>query len=82
MARKSINWKNFVSTWEKSNSVREVAETLGIKASSVNNRAFQYLTKGIQLKKMRHGNIGIGHALDVDKINEYVISLQTANEEK
>ena len=50
---------DFITAWENSNSVKEVAEKTGLKVTSVQARASTYRSKhGILLKKMPRINNG------------------------
>lgn len=77
--KKNVSWQEFVTAWQNSNSVKEVAELLGAKPASIRTRATQYRKRGVQLKKMPRVK-QVHHKynkLDITAVNSYVEFLNT-----
>jgi hypothetical protein len=68
---------DFVTAWQTSGSVQEIADKLGIKSTSAGQRACQYRSQGIKLKKMPRGG---GARLNVDQANELIAQLSGEQE--
>lgn len=73
--RVRIDMVPFVTAWEGSNSVKEVAEKLGLKVTSVMARASKYRSEpfNIPLKGMQRGG---GAKLDVTAAKELMAKLR------
>lgn len=69
----NVPWEKFVTTWEESNSVDEVAIKLGMPREIVASRKSYYTGMGMQLKSMpRKGK----KKMDVDKANELIAKVR------
>lgn len=73
--RVRVEMESFVTAWEGSNNVKEVAEKLGIKVTSVMARASKYRSEpfNIPLKNMQRGG---GAKLDVVAAKELLAKLR------
>lgn len=73
------DFTSFITTWESSNSLQEVADKLGITPASAGQRASNYRREhGIDLKKMQRGG---GAKLDVSAAKELLAKLRTKTQE-
>ena len=61
MARPTV--QQFIETWEKSHSVSEVVDKMGLRKSTVQAKATQLRKLGIPLKKFK----GSRHRIDVEE---------------
>ena len=66
----AVSPEHFILTWQKSNSVAEVAETLGMPKPIVLARKSNYTALGIKLKKMPRKSTDRG--LDVNALNAMI----------
>jgi len=77
--RERVEAREFISAWQTSESVSEVAEKTGLQEGSCQTRAAKYRTQGIQLKHMPRGG---GSRLDIDDLNAFALSLVPQVEEE
>lgn len=71
--RVRVGGESFITAWESSNSVAEVAEKTGIKVTSIMARASKYRSQGIALKNMPRGG---GAKLNVGAMQELLVKLR------
>lgn len=67
-SKRQLKAENFVRTWQKSNSVQEVAAALGIQTQNAYVRARYYRKNGVVLKKL-DGEFD-SRKIDLDKLKK------------
>ncbi len=65
-SKRQLKAENFVRTWQKSNSVQEVAAALGITVAWARTRARLYKNRGVTLKELD----GESGKIDLDKLKK------------
>lgn len=70
----NVSNRQFVTTWQKADSVNAAAEALGMKPATASSRARRLRKAGVDLKKMSRGP----EAIDVSGLNELIMELETA----
>jgi len=68
----------FMTAWERSETVQEAADKLGITKASAGQRASTCRSKGLPLKKMKRG--GNGAKIDIEAAKELLATLQAEAE--
>lgn len=63
---KRVSADEFVEAWQRSASIEEVSERLGLPAPVLHARASEYRSKGVRLKSMRRNK------LHVDELNAII----------
>ena len=68
--QRRISAEEFVIAWQKSDSLEDVAEVLGMTRMAVRQRAYAYRKHDIPLKSMRTG----GRSVDWDSLRALAVS--------